>query len=86
MYKISKNLDIEFDYSPFFEKVEKLGKSPSKFIIENGFSSNLLHRMRRHMNMSFTTMFIIMKSAGIDDPHDFVNIRIIETKDNKRNK
>ena len=86
MYRISKDLEIEFDYSPFFERMKKLGKSPSTFLVENGFSSNFLKRMELHMSMTLVTMYLIMKSAGIKDPHDFVIVRTGKPKEKKSGK
>ncbi|MBQ1482777.1 MAG: hypothetical protein IIZ28_04310 [Erysipelotrichaceae bacterium] len=80
MYNLEENLDVEFDYSPFFKSLEKKGISIAKFVENGDISTNHIHRMKNKMNMSFYTMAKIMRSAGIDDPHDFVQIKLVNSK------
>ena len=61
-----------FDYSPYFQYMEKLGISQNRLIKEFEASRGVLDSMRKHKSLTLETCIRYMKFLGITDFADFV--------------
>ena len=68
--------EVEFDYGPFFDLLEKKDMTPYQLSVKEDIPYSIFIRMKEGGNLSLVTTVKLMKKTGIHDLNDMVKIMI----------
>lgn len=72
--------NLEFNYSPLFEKMKEKNISKNSLINEYGVSRKLLQRMKEGADTRITTLLELGKYVGLDKIEDMIDVKSVSKK------